>query len=269
MAKGRRSSSPEPPQEPLTLRVTLAHAEAQLRDRMVKGAAIQAARIEDRRSLDQVRNRFYTWDEYNRDLLKSLFTSPELADEYSRTYGAVFAGQERLDDEVKEFRNDVADKLRHLDSVIERLSLYQPEAAKATSGSLPRSTSRAVFLVHGRDDGLKETVARFLGQLDLKPVILHEQANRGETVIEKFEAHSDAHFAVVLLTPDDEGRLAGDPSAGLRPRARQNVVFEWGFFVGKLGRGKVCALYSLDSAEFVLSLHHPALRAALTSVESL
>jgi len=109
---------------------------------------------------------------------------------------------------------------------------------------MPASTSRAIFVVHGRNDELKETVARFLAQLDLKPIILHEQPSAGRTVIEKFEAHSDARFAVVLLTPDDLGRLATDATGELQPRARQNVIFEWGFFVAKLGRRNVCALYA-------------------------
>jgi predicted nucleotide-binding protein len=98
--------------------------------------------------------------------------------------------------------------------------------------------------VHGHNDELKETVARYLGQLRLVPVILHERPSAGRTIIEKFEEHSDALFAVVLLTPDDVGRVASDASADHRPRARQNVIFEWGFFVGKLGRRRVCALYA-------------------------
>jgi predicted nucleotide-binding protein len=71
------------------------------------------------------------------------------------------------------------------------------------------------------------------------PVILHEQANQSRTVIEKIEAHSDVGFAVVLLTPDDEGNLGGEKP---RPRARQNVLLELGYFIGKLTRSRVCTL---------------------------
>lgn len=99
--------------------------------------------------------------------------------------------------------------------------------------------SRRVFVVHGHDEGARETIARFLERLDFEPIILHEQANRGRTVIEKVEVHGDVGFAVVLLTPDDEGcKVGGD----LRRRARQNVVLELGYFIGRLGRGHVCAL---------------------------
>ena len=76
-------------------------------------------------------------------------------------------------------------------------------------------------------------------QLGFVPIILHEQANRGGTVIEKIEAYGDVGFAVVLLTPDDEGSVKGGTS---EPRVRQNVLLELGYFLGRLGRDKVCAL---------------------------
>jgi predicted nucleotide-binding protein len=99
--------------------------------------------------------------------------------------------------------------------------------------------SRKIFIVHGHDDGARETVARFLERIGLEAVILHEQANQGRTIIEKVVAHSDVGFAVVLLTPDDEGcAKGGEPE----PRPRQNVLLELGYFIGRLGREKVCAL---------------------------
>ena len=71
---------------------------------------------------------------------------------------------------------------------------------------------------------------------------IRDRANRGQTIIEKFEEHSAVSFAVVLLTPDDVGATKAEATSP-RPRARQNVVFELGFFIGKLGRQNVCALY--------------------------
>jgi len=102
------------------------------------------------------------------------------------------------------------------------------------------SARAQVFIIHGHNTSLKESVARFLKGLGLEPIILHEQPNRGATIIEKFEVHSDVAFAVALLTGDDEGKAAGGDV--LNRRARQNVLFEFGFFVGKLGRQRVCAL---------------------------
>ena len=104
-----------------------------------------------------------------------------------------------------------------------------------------KETKNTVFIVHGRDEGAKETVARFIEKLGLAVVILHEQPNQGHTIIEKLEKYAQAGFAVVLLTPDDVGALQSQKS-DLKPRARQNVVFECGYFIGKLGRERVCVL---------------------------
>lgn len=98
-----------------------------------------------------------------------------------------------------------------------------------------------VFIVHGHDEALKESVARFIEKLDLKAIILHEQPNKGRTVIEKFEDYSNVGFAVVLLTPDDVGCKNG--AKDFEERARQNVILELGYFIGKLKRNRVCVLY--------------------------
>ena len=108
-----------------------------------------------------------------------------------------------------------------------------------------RTNTKEVFVIHGRDSEAKETVARFLTKLGLTPVILHEQPNQGRTIIEKFEQHAQVGFAVALLTPDDVGALKNEEK-NLKPRARQNVVFELGYFLGRLGRERVCALTKGD-----------------------
>jgi len=106
----------------------------------------------------------------------------------------------------------------------------------------PKYANNKVFIIHGRDDGAKQTVARFIDNLDLTPIILHEQPDEGSTYIfEKIEANSNVGYAVALLTPDDKGNL--EPMRKLNKRARQNVILEMGYFMGKLGRKRVSALY--------------------------
>lgn len=126
-------------------------------------------------------------------------------------------------------------------------------APAAIEGAVPvKLDPRNVFLVHGHDDDVTASVARFLEKLDLHPIILHEQPNMGRTVIEKFEAHADVGFAVVLLTPDDIGGLASNGE--IKPRARQNVILELGYFIGRLGRARVCALY-IEGVEIPSDIH--------------
>ena len=105
----------------------------------------------------------------------------------------------------------------------------------------PKPLQRKVFVVHGHDEAAREAVARFLEQLELEAVVLREEPDKGRTIIEKFEhCAADVSFAVVLLTPDDLGGATTAPAQVAR--ARQNVIFELGYFVGKLGRGRACLL---------------------------
>ena len=136
-----------------------------------------------------------------------------------------------------------------LQSMIEEIEEYWKDESPTPVSSIidgnGQVDTKEVFIVHGRDNEAKETVARFLTDLALKPLILHEKPNQGSTIIEKFERHAQPAFAVVLLTPDDVGALQGDEN-NLKPRARQNVIFELGFFIGRLGRERVCALTKGD-----------------------
>jgi predicted nucleotide-binding protein len=133
-----------------------------------------------------------------------------------------------------------------LDSCIEQLEFLAPAAdsldRRAQEVDQKPGTDTSVFIVHGKDEGKKEAVARFLSTFGFTPIILHEQANLGRTLIEKFEAHAEVSFAVVILTGDDSGGPAGHLESA-RLRGRQNVVFELGYFVGRLGRKRVCTLY--------------------------
>lgn len=123
----------------------------------------------------------------------------------------------------------------------EELVLFGGTAITRETPSAPNA--KDIFIVHGHDEAMKANVARTLEKLGLAPVILHEKPNQGRTIIEKFSDYSEVGFAIVLLSPDDLGRLRSAPPDELRPRARQNVIFELGFFIGRLGRGRVLALY--------------------------
>lgn len=113
--------------------------------------------------------------------------------------------------------------------------------------------TKKIFIVHGHNKEMKQAVARTIGILDLEPIILHEQPNEGlKTIIEKFEKYSsDASFAIVLLSPDDKGCTVASFPGNAKFRARQNVILEMGYFIGKLGRERVFVLYN-ESKDFDL-----------------
>lgn len=103
-----------------------------------------------------------------------------------------------------------------------------------------RTGLSAVFIVHGHDDALKQSVARLIEKQNIKAIILHEQPNQGATIIEKFEKNSYVGAAICLFTADDTGKAKEEDVE--EDRARQNVVFEAGFFMGSLGRDRVIIL---------------------------
>lgn len=115
------------------------------------------------------------------------------------------------------------------------------------SKSAIEMNNKKIFVVHGHDSTMKLEVESFLKQLELEPIILNNQANNGNTIIEKLERNSNVGFAIILLSPCDEGRKKG--STDFHNRARQNVILELGYFIGHLGRDKVCTLKKLDVEE--------------------
>lgn len=113
------------------------------------------------------------------------------------------------------------------------------------NGSMVYNNNDRIFIVHGHDNGAKEAVARFFENQGLHPIILHEQVDESQTIIEKIENNIDVGYAIILYTPCDLGK-ENRIDAEYKPRARQNVLFEHGYLIGKLGRKKVCALIKGD-----------------------
>ncbi len=162
--------------------------------------------------------------------------------------GIWFGGPGEAERDVRYFAERVGDAAGLVDAAIFQLEL-QAEAAGEEDGVATRAVPTGpIFVVHGRDDARKYELMRLLEKAVAasQPIVLHEQASGGATILEKLERHAQtASCAVVLLTGDDEGRLRGrdDP---LRPRGRQNVILELGMFIGLLGRNHVVVLKEPD-----------------------
>lgn len=231
---------------PVLLLVPGSEAEDKINDRILKGKALLERKITSEEEVDLMEENYNKWNDFNKELLKSIFTGQRMIEDYMRHISVSYSLDGGASEMLRYYGQIIKGAIRELESIVERLQLFpagstKTELSKATK---LKADNRKIFIVHGHDDGLKQKVARILEKLKLSPIILHEEANEGKTIIEKLEKHADVGFAAILLTPDDVGRNKKDDSD--KPRARQNVVLELGYFIGKLGRKNVCALHARD-----------------------
>lgn len=240
----RRASKPKEELRPPNLVENREAARQKIQSQIEKGEPYRKISINSEKKLEELDAERQKWSDYNFELLRRLFDNQVIADEYNAYIRVgVISLDPSLQEQIEDFYQQMNTCITYLESIRNRLELI-PESHRVPSpaSTNPATPSRDVFVVHGHDEGARESVARLVERLGLGAIILHEQSNAGRTIIEKFEASSEVGFAVVLLTPDDVG-YPRDKSDQAAYRARQNVIFELGYFMGKLGRKRVAALY--------------------------
>src|SRR5579859_1723306 len=176
----------------------------ELNKRIQLGEEINARQIQTDRQFQQAKDDFYSWDDFNSELLKQSFNKPdnEYREQYDNVNRKFIYVSKSPAEELQEFIEDVKNKVNNLKQLVAKISLIKSEI-KETTISISESNTNKVFIVHGHNNEVKVNVARTIEKLGLEAIILHEQPNTGKTIIEKFEQHSDVSFAVVLLTDDD------------------------------------------------------------------
>ena len=202
---------------------------------MIAGARDAPQLATWRQDVQGILNRFYGGGSLEIEQFNQIRFAPFMFT--SGTPNSVFDEARR--DGLQHAEAFICSRIRDLEEVIADSSVQDQDASVYPHSE--RKDLRKVFVVHGHDHGGKEAVARYLGKLGLEPIVLHEQPDEGRTIIEKFEHYSDVACAVVILSPDDVVAAVNNP-ASQEKRARQNVIFEMGFFIGRLGRNLTFAL---------------------------
>ena len=241
----KKASKPAEKLPPPSLTEPRASAAQKIQAQIEKGQQLRNKELRTKDALKEVRLECSKWSRYNKELLLRLFDNSTMADEYDRFYGGGISMDPTLPQMIDDFREDMDDSINRLEAIRDRLDLIPESSASPLPATSPAASTQIgtdVFIVHGHDTAAKETVARFIEKLGLMAIILHEQTSAGRTIIEKFEAYANVDFAIVLLTPDDIGAPRDKATDG-KPRARQNVIFELGYFIGRHGRQRVCAIY--------------------------
>lgn len=244
---------------PTELLISQDDAKSKLQDRIQKGIELKRIPINSLATLNTAKNEYYKWDSFNTELLKRIFTTEEHSNEYSHWLYASFGGGDEpsINEKISDLHEKIDRGNHNLDSIIERLELIPlSKMASLPISNTDESTrspikTQKVFVVHGHDEIAKTNLEIFLRDIGLEPIVLHRQADEGLTIIEKFEKHSDVGYAFILLTPDEISYVKTEESKEDNARkkefrARPNVIFEFGYFVGKLGRSRVCCLSTGD-----------------------
>lgn len=243
----KKSEGPLPPPN---LLVSKQEALEKIKSLIEKGRSILEKKINSKEDFEEIDSSESNWSSYCHDMLTRYFDNQTYDDEYNLA-GLRAAPPERLggppslSHKFEKMKKRIKAQINKLESIKERLEIIPDPTIEVPNQGITHKTltkGRDIFVVHGHDEAAKQAVARFLEKLNLNAIILHEKPDGGRTVIEKIEDYSDVGFAVILLTPDDIG-YPKDNIEKAKARARQNVIFELGYFIGKFGRKNVCALY--------------------------
>lgn len=222
-------------------------------EQISKGKQLANTNIQTEEQLDSLEREFSLWDDYNGEFLKSTFNNPENEYKYNYVHSGSLIGVEDVirgesihnpNHRLKTLFERIDVKIYQLESLLGKAELMKSETediGRRQLSTLEMEINPVVFIIHGHDEEMKRNVQLFLNRGRLQDTVLHERPDKNRTVIEKLiEEGANASYVIALLSPDD---LQNDGTV----RARQNVILEIGYFMGKLGREKVRLLRRGDT----------------------
>jgi predicted nucleotide-binding protein len=243
-SRRRNPQEPTPEVVQSVLRIPRAQAESKIAERIAAGGELVGAQPATTMELDSLAHKVERWRDFNRTWLdKNL--GGEAADEYraasTHVYGYGWAHDAGTN--LKYLRDEIASEVSKLESIKDRLDIWAAEADVVPADPPDQVLLAApIFIVHGSDTLRAESVAHTVGRATgRETIILRDQPSGGRTLIEKFEHHAaEVSYAIIVLTADDRGGRKDEDDT--RPRGRQNVIFEMGYFYGLIGRDRVSVL---------------------------
>lgn len=224
------------------LTVSRQEATSRIEEQLDKGHKLRYAQINSNEGFSAAQKEYYKWHQFNTDLLRRLFDTEEISEQYSAWYGMAGGGRSSFTEELQYHYSNIEGQMQKLESIKERLSLFdEPALTPAVLSAPPVAVAapkpKRIFISHGRSDLWRQVQAYIEKDIGIPTLELAQEANRGRTVLQKlWEESSKCSFAVIVMTGDD---LAADGT----PRARENVMHEIGLFQGRYGLENVCVLH--------------------------
>ncbi len=254
--------------EKIYLIIPKSEVENKLKERIAKGKELinSFTQVNNEKNFETFESKVANWRDYNCEYLTQAFSNDDLSFEshanigsYSRYDAPLYIRQQELLDRMNGY-------ISKLESILERVEIIpEHENIKTNKIDSHSTISKNIFVVHGHDRIILNKIKSFLELINHPPIILDEQVNSSKTIIEKIESYSNVGYAIVIMSPDDLGIAKKDlnlipedqPESRLKAlenRARQNVVLELGFFMGKLGRENIAILYP-EKLEIMTDIH--------------
>ena len=230
-----------------SLRVSRKEAKNKIDKQIEKGNKfISKDDIHTTKMLPSARIEYDKWYKYNCTLLNSLFSDASIHDEYTGENDAVSITiyPQKNGEQIESYYRNIKNDIESLESIVERLPLYNESINEKVRKHIETPVSKDVFIIHGHDRlSLLELEKMLKEEFKLNPIVLKDKAGKSRTIIEKFEEQAEpASYAIGLFTSDDFIESDEEAKGVKYTQARPNVIFELGWFYGKLGRGKTLIL---------------------------
>jgi predicted nucleotide-binding protein len=228
----------------MKMKVSYQEAESILQQRIDLGKKMLQSSINSLNSLKLAEKRYNIWNSENFEILKKIFCHPNIALDYTATQwsiSSILISDYNLTNRINKIKSNIETKLQKLESIKSSIEWEIQD----------NIVNSRIFFVHGTDCANSAMVLNFIRSLNITPIIMHDLAAAGKTIVEEIQNRNDVHYAVCLLTPDE---LGGKDAENMNFRADQKVILELGIFIGLLGRENVSNLY-IESVELPQDYH--------------
>jgi len=214
-------------------------AAEEIREMIEKGRVLQNADFEFEKDLEHSKIEYYSWTKKNEEHLLRIFATDYEAKKYKEHFTLILKRKTYLSDMVKDYRELLASKVKHLEAIVNRLNIVTDIDFDIHSDEVFEFTTDAstVLVVHGSKK-IRDSVVKVLKENKMEEIILKDK----KTIVDDLKQHENASHAIFIVSNEDVGAPKTKKN-NLKPRAGQDVILELGYIMGKIGSEKLTVLH--------------------------